>query len=117
MKVMPFFPKFANWRAGLGPKWPAICGMVSLIFYVATVEKTILYNNLTLATNLAAPGQLIPFIVGITVFIDGIFTSIRKGRRRGEPDAMDQWPNFKAIPRDCLEFIQPPKSGGLFSAV
>ena len=44
---------------------------------VVLAEKTITLNNLSPATNLAAPGQLIPLITGLAVAIDGLLFMCR----------------------------------------
>jgi hypothetical protein len=46
-------------------------GFSILILTIAGVEKIIQYNGLTPQTDLSSPGQIIPLVLGIIVFIDG----------------------------------------------
>lgn len=47
------------------------------LFSITTVEATIRWNNLSPSTDLASPGQLIPFVAGIFVLFDGFLVLIR----------------------------------------
>lgn len=51
--------------------------MCKFVFAVTTVETTIAWNNLSPSTDLSSPGQLIPFITGIVIFIDGLLSVLR----------------------------------------
>ena len=50
---------------------------------VVMAEKTISLNNLSPATDLSAPGQLIPLVSGLSVALDGIFFICRPSGRNG----------------------------------
>ncbi|KAF2198963.1 hypothetical protein GQ43DRAFT_137191 [Delitschia confertaspora ATCC 74209] len=60
--------------------------LVLWIFAVTTVETTIRWNNLTPSNDLGSPGQLIPFITGICIFLDGLLVVCRP-RARAESAA------------------------------
>ncbi|PYI11657.1 hypothetical protein BO78DRAFT_457545 [Aspergillus sclerotiicarbonarius CBS 121057] len=44
------------------------------IFAIVAVETTLVWNDLTPLNNLQSPGQLIPFVTGIILFLDSIAT-------------------------------------------
>ncbi|KAH0541893.1 hypothetical protein FGG08_003698 [Glutinoglossum americanum] len=67
-----------------------ISGLTSWVFCVVSVEKTIVWNNLQPSTDLSSPGQLIPFIVGATIALDGILFLCRPSKDgRSGPRARD----------------------------
>ncbi|KAI1118535.1 hypothetical protein F5Y14DRAFT_217817 [Nemania sp. NC0429] len=53
-------------------------GWLIWILVVVAVELTVRWNHLSPSTDLRAPGQLIPFITGIIIFIDSIFIVARQ---------------------------------------
>jgi hypothetical protein len=60
------------WRIGV-----SVWGFVVLVLTIAGVEKIIDYNSLYSPPNLAAPGQIIPFILGIITFLVGATHAIK----------------------------------------
>jgi hypothetical protein len=48
------------------------------IYSVTTVETTITWNHLSPSTELTSPGQLIPLVTGIIIFIDGLQVLLRR---------------------------------------
>jgi hypothetical protein len=60
------------WRIGV-----SVWGFVILVLTIAGVEKIIEYNSLYSPANLAMPGQVIPFILGIITFLVGAAHAIK----------------------------------------
>lgn len=48
------------------------------VFVILTVETTLYWNHLSPSTDLQAPGQLIPFVTGVILFIDSVFVAGRQ---------------------------------------
>jgi hypothetical protein len=55
-------------------RWAGAVGAISWILTVANVEMTIRWNELTPQSDVSQPGQIIPLVVGIFVFVDGFLS-------------------------------------------
>jgi len=50
--------------------------LVFWVFAIAASEEIIKYNDLSPETSFAKPGQIIPLVIGLIVFVDGILTLV-----------------------------------------
>ncbi|KAK6513716.1 hypothetical protein TWF506_008154 [Arthrobotrys conoides] len=55
-------------------KWSFALEYIGWIWVVTVVELTLRWNHLEPASDLRVPGQLIPFITGVIILIDSLFT-------------------------------------------
>jgi len=78
-----------------------ICLLPAAVFawalLIVMAEKTISLNNLSPATDLRAPGQLIPLVTGLSVALDSVFFMCRPSG--GEGGSVEQ---FRANIKKCV---------------
>jgi len=67
------FESIINWKDMDGEI--RLIGWLTWILVIMAVELTVQWNHLSPSTNLQAPGQLIPFVTGIIIFIDSCFVA------------------------------------------
>ena len=84
--------KIIIWRARLRI-FNSLWGLAVLVLTIAGVEKTIQYNALLPTNELARPGQIIPFILGIVTAAEGVSKAFRpyKPRPTGPEIQMVRW--------------------------
>ena len=84
--------KIIIWRLRLRI-FNSLWGLAVLVLTIAGVEKTIQYNDLLPTNELARPGQIIPFILGIVTAAEGVSKAFRpyKPRETGPEIQMVQW--------------------------
>jgi hypothetical protein len=86
-----------SWLLPIGLLPAAIFSWALLI---VMAEKTISLNNLSPATDLSAPGQLIPLVAGLSVALDSVFFICRPSG--GEGGSVEQ---FRANINKCVLII------------
>ncbi|KAI1183154.1 hypothetical protein F5B17DRAFT_152468 [Nemania serpens] len=74
-------------------------GWLIWILVIVAVELTVRWNHLSPSTDLRAPGQLIPFVTGIIIFIDSIFVVGRQLR----PRLQTLFFEFSAATMNCID--------------